>query len=211
MGPTHWLIDATPPLVRVHTIASVIVDSHRTCGSNWEPEPLRLSSESEASRGPTRRPDRQLEAEGRDCQSSRGPRQWQPICSSHLLPLPTGRSVWRWPRLARVASGLRVGQSGTLSSRAASWPRLIWRGHSGTSSLPNPLPPSKHTWGCCDEGAVCTDLPNPVQMYRIPDGYRVPISGTYPISGHHVTDIVNHIPDIRINIGYNIRCPISVT
>lgn len=37
--------------------------------------------------------------------------------------------------------------------------------------------------------------------------YRVPISGTYPISGHHVTDIVNHIPDIGINIGYNIRCP----
>ena len=39
--------------------------------------------------------------------------------------------------------------------------------------------------------------------------YRVPISGTYPtrISGHHVTDIVNHIPDIGINIGYNIGCP----
>ena len=37
--------------------------------------------------------------------------------------------------------------------------------------------------------------------------YRVPISGTYPISGHHGTDIVNHIPDIGINIGYNIRCP----
>ena len=37
--------------------------------------------------------------------------------------------------------------------------------------------------------------------------YRVPISGTHPISGHHVTDIVNHIPDIGINIGYNIGCP----
>jgi hypothetical protein len=37
--------------------------------------------------------------------------------------------------------------------------------------------------------------------------YRVPISGTHPISGQHVTDIVNHIPDIGINIGYNIRCP----
>ena len=37
--------------------------------------------------------------------------------------------------------------------------------------------------------------------------YRVPISGTHPISGHHVTDIVNHIPDIGINIGYNIWCP----
>jgi hypothetical protein len=34
--------------------------------------------------------------------------------------------------------------------------------------------------------------------------YRVPISGTHPISGHHVTDIVNHIPDIGINIGINI-------
>ncbi len=37
--------------------------------------------------------------------------------------------------------------------------------------------------------------------------YRVPISGTHPISGHHVTDIVIHIPDIGINIGYNIGCP----
>ncbi len=37
--------------------------------------------------------------------------------------------------------------------------------------------------------------------------YRVPMSGTHPISGHHVNDIVNHIPDIRINIGYNIGCP----
>ncbi len=37
--------------------------------------------------------------------------------------------------------------------------------------------------------------------------YRISISGTYPISGHHVTDIVNHIPDIGINIGYNIGCP----
>ncbi len=37
--------------------------------------------------------------------------------------------------------------------------------------------------------------------------YRVPISGTHPISGYHVTDIVNHIPDIGINIGYNIGCP----
>ncbi len=37
--------------------------------------------------------------------------------------------------------------------------------------------------------------------------YRVPISGTYPISGHHVTDIVNHVPDIGINIVYNIGCP----
>ncbi len=37
--------------------------------------------------------------------------------------------------------------------------------------------------------------------------YRVPISGTHPISGHHVTDIVNHIHDIGINIGYNIGCP----
>ncbi len=37
--------------------------------------------------------------------------------------------------------------------------------------------------------------------------YQVPISGTHPISGHHVTDIVNHIPDIWINIGYNIGCP----
>jgi hypothetical protein len=38
-----------------------------------------------------------------------------------------------------------------------------------------------------------------------------PISGTYigytPDIGHHVTDIVNHIPDIGINIGYNIGCP----
>jgi hypothetical protein len=31
-----------------------------------------------------------------------------------------------------------------------------------------------------------------------------------PISGHHVTDIVDLIPDIGINIGYNI-VPISVT
>ena len=37
--------------------------------------------------------------------------------------------------------------------------------------------------------------------------YRVPISGTHPISGHHITDIVNHIPDIGINIGINIGCP----
>ncbi len=37
--------------------------------------------------------------------------------------------------------------------------------------------------------------------------YRVPISGTHPISGHHVTDIINYIPDIGINIGYNIGCP----
>jgi hypothetical protein len=37
--------------------------------------------------------------------------------------------------------------------------------------------------------------------------YRVPISGTHPISGRHVTDIVNYIPDIGINIGYNIGCP----
>ena len=37
--------------------------------------------------------------------------------------------------------------------------------------------------------------------------YRVPISGTHPISGHHITDIVNHIPDIGINIGINIWCP----
>jgi hypothetical protein len=35
--------------------------------------------------------------------------------------------------------------------------------------------------------------------------YRVPIS-SHPISGHHVT-IVNYIPDIGINIGYNIGCP----
>ncbi len=28
-----------------------------------------------------------------------------------------------------------------------------------------------------------------------------------PISGHHVTDIVNLIPDIGINIGYNIGYP----
>ena len=41
--------------------------------------------------------------------------------------------------------------------------------------------------------------------------YRVPISGTHPISGpshHSITDIVNHIPDIGINIGINsIGCP----
>ena len=37
--------------------------------------------------------------------------------------------------------------------------------------------------------------------------YRVPISGTFPISGHTGTDIVNHIPDIGINIGINIGCP----
>ena len=37
--------------------------------------------------------------------------------------------------------------------------------------------------------------------------YRVPISGTHLISGHHITDIVNHIPDIGINIGINIGCP----
>ena len=37
--------------------------------------------------------------------------------------------------------------------------------------------------------------------------YRVPISGTYPISGHTGTYIVNHIPDIGINIGINIGCP----
>ncbi len=37
--------------------------------------------------------------------------------------------------------------------------------------------------------------------------YRVPVSGTHPISCHHVTDIVNYIPDIGINIGYNIGCP----
>ncbi len=37
--------------------------------------------------------------------------------------------------------------------------------------------------------------------------YRVPISGTHPISGQHVTDIVNYIPDIGINIGHNIGCP----
>jgi hypothetical protein len=37
--------------------------------------------------------------------------------------------------------------------------------------------------------------------------YRAPISDTYPISGHHVTDNVNQIPDIRIHIGYNIGSP----
>ncbi len=36
--------------------------------------------------------------------------------------------------------------------------------------------------------------------------YRVHISGIYPILGHHVTDISDHIPDIGINIGYNIGC-----
>ncbi len=39
-------------------------------------------------------------------------------------------------------------------------------------------------------------------MSHVTRSYRVHwhISGTYPISGHHVTDIVNHIPDIGINI-----------
>jgi hypothetical protein len=37
--------------------------------------------------------------------------------------------------------------------------------------------------------------------------YRVPRSGTHPISDHHDTFFVNHIPDIGINVGYNIGCP----
>jgi hypothetical protein len=37
--------------------------------------------------------------------------------------------------------------------------------------------------------------------------YRVPMLGTHLISGHHFTNIVNHIPDIGINIWYKIGCP----
>ncbi len=37
--------------------------------------------------------------------------------------------------------------------------------------------------------------------------HQVPISGTHPISGQRVTNIVNQIPDIWINTGYNIGCP----
>jgi hypothetical protein len=42
------------------------------------------------------------------------------------------------------------------------------------------------------------------------DDVDVGLSHGCPISGHHVIDIVNLIPDIGINIGYNI-VPISVT
>ncbi len=50
-------------------------------------------------------------------------------------------------------------------------------------------------------------VPDIGYLYRVHTRYRVPISGTHPISGHPVTDIVVHIPDIWINIGYNIGCP----
>ncbi len=44
------------------------------------------------------------------------------------------------------------------------------------------------------------------QIYGIFQEY-VRISNFYGFQMHHVTDIVNHIPDIGINIGYYIGCP----
>ena len=63
----------------------------------------------------------------------------------------------------------------------------------------------RHDIGSCDPISGFTF--DPISGHVVCRPISVPISGTHPISGHHGTDIVNHIPDIGINIGINIGCP----
>ncbi len=88
---------------------------------------------------------------------------------------------------------------------------------------PEPLPSNRHALPLSHQ---LSEMPCQVVMLmvNITQFYHIDIAAVWvhfndadvgrshccPISGHHVTDIVNLIPGIGINIGYNI-VPISVT
>ncbi len=90
-------------------------------------------------------------------------------------------------------------------------------------SNPEPLPSNRHALPLSHQ---LSEMPCQVVMLMvyITQFYHIDLAAVWvhindadvglshgcPISGHHVTDIVNLIPDIGINIGYNI-VPILVT